>query len=80
MSKLDSILSALREAPCTASDLRPYVRSRRAVIAAIYRLREQGHDIVLRTGGGRKTEGTYYLVRPAGDLRDWSYDRAQTND
>lgn len=71
---LAAVLSALKAAPCTTSDLRPHCNSRPAVTTAIYRLREKGHDIITVPSGTRKGEATYHLRRLAGDLRDWDYD------
>jgi hypothetical protein len=77
--QLNAVLEALKLTPSTASELRRHCTSRKAVITAIYRLREQGHDIITVPAGTRNGEATFHLRRLANDLRDWTYSPAEMN-
>lgn len=71
--KHDSILEMLKAGPVSAGDIRRVrlANSRKAAVTAIYRLRNQGHDIITLPPGHRAGEATFKLVRLAGDLRDY---------
>lgn len=69
MPRLDEILTALKDGPKAASELRQPGASSASVRMAIKRLRDAGHDIEWRAPGSFALEGRYHLRKLAGDMR-----------
>lgn len=67
----ERVLSALRQSRLTLDEIAKLCDkpTYRAAYMAIYRLREQGHDITLTSSGARKVPNTYALRAEARSLR-----------